>query len=199
MNHAMLDLETMGTSPGCQVLSIGAVIFDPEAGTLGATFSANLVTENQRLVGLTRDPRTEKWWEQQSDVAKAALLNPAPVHPHDALYAFNAFLRNNKAARVWGHGAGFDQPILEAVYRAFNIAPAFDFWNHRDTRTLYELAGVSPDRKVGTHHRALDDAMAQAKAACEAYAMLGLTKHGLWERIRMAMRYHQTGSQYDFA
>jgi 3' exoribonuclease, RNase T-like len=199
MQHCMLDLETMGTSPGCRVLSIGAVIFDPETGTLGDTLKVNLQEYPQEIMGLHREPKTEKWWEGQSDAAKAGLLNPAPVHPHDALYAFNAFLRNNHVGRVWGHGAGFDQPILEKVYRAFNIVPAWDFWNNRDTRTLFELAGVSPNRSKGVHHDSLADATAQAIAACEAYAVLGMTNHGAWERIRMAMRYRRTGSHYEFA
>ena len=27
--HAMIDIETLGTEPGCVVLSVGAVKFDP--------------------------------------------------------------------------------------------------------------------------------------------------------------------------
>lgn len=195
----MLDLETMGTAAGCPVLSIGAVIFDPERGTFGAAFKMNLQEYPQEVVGLIREPKTEKWWEGQSAEAKAGLINPAPVHPHDALYAFNALLRNHQVGRVWGHGAGFDQPILEKAYRAFNIVPAWDFWNNRDTRTIFELAGVSPNRSKGVHHDSLADATAQAIAVCEAYAVLGLNSHGMLERLRMTMRYNRTGSHYDFA
>lgn len=33
--HIMLDLETWGTEPGCDIRSIGACVFDPVAGTIG--------------------------------------------------------------------------------------------------------------------------------------------------------------------
>ena len=42
MTHIMVDLETWGTAPGCDIRSIGAVVFDPVAGTLGATFYVNV-------------------------------------------------------------------------------------------------------------------------------------------------------------
>lgn len=34
MTHIMLDLETWGTKPGCDIRSIGACMFDPIAGTV---------------------------------------------------------------------------------------------------------------------------------------------------------------------
>lgn len=36
--HVMVDLETMGKKSNAPVVSIGAVIFDPETGFLGETF-----------------------------------------------------------------------------------------------------------------------------------------------------------------
>lgn len=35
MLHVMIDLETWGTKPGCDIRSIGAVVFDPLTGMLG--------------------------------------------------------------------------------------------------------------------------------------------------------------------
>lgn len=34
MIHIMLDLETWGTRPGCDIRSIGACVFDPVAGII---------------------------------------------------------------------------------------------------------------------------------------------------------------------
>lgn len=42
----------------------------------------------------------------------------------------------------------------------------------RDTRTLFDLAGVKVDRGSGTHHNALDDACAQAEATVKALTIL---------------------------
>ena len=38
MKHVMLDLETMGNSPLAAIAAIGAIEFDPDAGTLGERF-----------------------------------------------------------------------------------------------------------------------------------------------------------------
>lgn len=35
MTHIMLDIETWGKTPGCDIRSIGAVVFDPVAGFVG--------------------------------------------------------------------------------------------------------------------------------------------------------------------
>ena len=40
MRHVMIDLETLGVVPGCVVLQIGAVCFDPNGGELGEKFGS---------------------------------------------------------------------------------------------------------------------------------------------------------------
>ena len=167
----MVDLETLGTTPGCVILSIGAVAFDRVAGTLGNEFYVNLDPDSCRGFGLSVNPQTVEWWARQSPEARAALeSDQLPLGL--ALAAFTGFFKLNGGRTIWGHGANFDPPVLEAAYRALGVTPPWKYWAVRDTRTLYELADVSPDRTEGVHHNALADAVSQARAACLAFGKL---------------------------
>lgn len=179
MNHCMIDLETMGTSPGCAIASIGAVIFDPEKGTVGDTaadkFYAVVDLASCQSVGLTMDAVTVYWWLGQSQKAREALgKDKQPLR--DVLKGLTSWYAQHNAKRVWCHGATFDVPILDAAYRAFETSAPWKFVDVRDTRTIFDLSGVEIQRNTGTHHNALDDAINQAEAVCRAYKRLGLAK-----------------------
>lgn len=169
--HIMVDLETLGTKPGAVIRSIGAVAFDPAALTLGQTFYINIDRVSCEAIGLTVDPDTVAWWAKQSAEARAR-LETDPVTIAEALDRFTAFWREADGHQIWGHGASFDAPILEAAYRALGRRTPWPFSACRDTRTLYEMAGVAPDRAAGLHHDALDDAKAQAVAVQQGWRKL---------------------------
>ena len=167
----MVDLETLGTTPGCVILSIGAVAFDRRAGSLEAEFYVNLDPASCEESGLRVNPQTVEWWSRQSAEARAA-LETGQVPLAQALADFTAFFRSVGGRTIWGHGATFDPPVLEAAYRVLGLNPPWKYWAVRDTRTLYELADVAPDRNQGVHHNALADALSQARAACRAFEKL---------------------------
>ncbi len=166
MKHIMIDLETLGTKPGCVVLSIGAVTFDPYTGKLGEEWYRKM---NWQMQELDIEPGTWAWWLEQSAEARIEAFSGTanlPLVGHD----FRAFWVDQNAEFLWCHGATFDAPVWEA---AAGFAP----WRYnqvRDTRTVYDMAQVFPDRTVGTHHNALDDARNQAVAVCAAYKKLGI-------------------------
>lgn len=92
------------------------------------------------------------------------LVDPQPLQ--DALWSFSAWWQSHGGERVWSHGANFDQPIIEAAYRAVGMQAPWSFWNSRCTRTLFDVANVDT-RKMSTNevkHNALDDARAQVRA-----------------------------------
>lgn len=170
LDNAMIDIETLGKKPGAAVLSIGAVMFG--AAGLGETFYAPVLLQSCIDVGLTIDPETVAWWMKQSDEARAAafVADAAPLKV--VLMCFTEWFVAQKARYPWCHGATFDVPILDAAYEACGLQAPWKFYDVRDTRTLYDLAGVKVDRSKGTHHNALDDAHAQAKAAMKALSIL---------------------------
>lgn len=170
LHDAMIDIEALGTRPGAAILSIGAVMFD-QAG-LGGTFYAPVLLESCIAVGLTIDPATVTWWMRQSDEARAAAFREEAAPLPKVLGDFADWFVANRATHPWCHGATFDVPLLEAAFKACGMSAPWEFWNVRDTRTLYDLAGVKVDRAARTHHNALDDAINQAATAVRAMRIL---------------------------
>lgn len=237
--NLMLDLETWGTTPGSDIRSIGACVFDPASGDVsipcqtckGGTTSGSVndggdcsdcmntrmergygdvfyvACDNPTVGGsveetdgsgviyrkypLTRDPRTVQWWSEQSDEAQAAFVDPVDLR--EALVRFTDWLDRidpePTAIRIWSHGAAFDPPILAAAYEVVGLPVPWHYRAPRDTRTLFDAAGIEdhsallarhPGPMAVSHH-ALDDAICQARAVCAAYMLLRATRDtGEW-------------------
>jgi hypothetical protein len=171
--HIMVDLETMGSRPGCAIATIGAVMFDPITGTQGDSLYLRVRLQSCVELGLTLDPETVLWWLRQSDEARLELQGDG-LCLTAALECFARFLRDHGARYFWSHGASFDGPILEAAYHAIKKSAPWRYVDARDTRTLYDLAGVKPNRLNGVAHNAQVDAENQVNAVFEAYRRLGL-------------------------
>lgn len=174
MCDVMIDTETLGTTPGSAILSIGAVMFGMDG--LGETFYAPISLGSCAAVGLSIDPATVQWWMEQSDQARAAAFPTDAAPLQQVLLAFQAWYIAQEARYPWCHGATFDVPLLDAAFKACGLTPPWEFWSVRDTRTLYDVAGVKVDRKSGTHHHALDDAINQAEAAARALRIVHANK-----------------------
>ena len=174
--HLMFDLETFGTKPGSVLRSIGAVEFDPETGRTGKEFYANIDKQSCLAVGLVVDPTTEKWWAQQSQAAQDALLeNCRPIA--EVASEFHTFFRANGNEMIWCQGADFDSVLWEAAVAAVWPSKSFTpwrFYNVRDTRTVYDIAGFDPRSvsRAGTYHNALDDSHYQVRCVSEAMKIL---------------------------
>ena len=176
MNHIMVDLETLGTAPGCSIVSIGAVYFGP-AG-LGEEFYSVVSRESCKAAGLHEDEDTLQWWERQSTEARVVLgIAESKAAPAlgVALQAFTAFCRQQPNVYVWGNGADFDNPILACAFRAAGLPLGWRGFNGRCYRTLKKLVPNGPKLvRQGTHHNALDDAKSQAAHAIELFKASGL-------------------------
>lgn len=175
MNHVSLDLETWGKRAGCAIRSIGAVAFDPNSDLIGATFYQNVTLESCQKMKLYVDPETAIWWAQQGEKARA-ILEEDQVHLKAAVLNFNAWFRcldpdAINSIRIWSHGAAFDLPIYEAAAHAVGFKAPWHYRAPRDTRTLFDLVGLSTEDLlfVGTKHNALDDAVHQAKCVQGAH------------------------------
>lgn len=163
--HLMIDLETFGTRPGCQVRSLGAVFFSP--GGLGQTFYANFRTDLQAERCLHQDPDTVAWWARQGEDVRLALEENQEA-PEMALARFRDWIGARatfKEVRIWGNGANFDEPILGELYRVYGIEQPWRYSGSRCFRTLRALSGVKAPAVPARPHHALDDAVAQAQHA----------------------------------
>jgi exodeoxyribonuclease VIII len=176
----MVDLETLGDKPGCAILSIGAVAFDPVEQTIdGGGFYKVVSRASCKKAKLGEDRSTIDWWERQSEAARQVLAdslakNATPLK--DALIELNVYLTSfgpAKKIRVWGNGADFDNAILCLCYQAAGVQMPWDFWNNRCFRTLKNLAPQVKVDRSGTYHNALDDARTQADHALKIFALMG--------------------------
>lgn len=171
-DHAMCDLETLGLTPGCSMLSIGAVYFDQTSGELGDEFYCTILRSSCLEHGLYEDPGTVEYWAKNAAKSEVhasfmkACEDPAVSYTlPDALEQFNEFIRGGQSVKVWGNGADFDNGILRAAYHHAKVKPAgsWHMFNGRCYRTIKQLF---PSQKLqarqGTHHNALDDAKSQA-------------------------------------
>jgi hypothetical protein len=168
----MLDLETWGKYPGCNLRSIGAVAFEPLIGTIYDKTGFYLATTEHP--SLNSDPDTVAWWAKQSTAAQGAFENPLPLEM--ALYMLSDWVTKIKPSRVWANSPEFDLSIINHCYQALGIKSPFIYWTHRDVRTINDISGVDPKkfRSQGIAHHALDDAIAQARMVCEAYKVLAI-------------------------
>lgn len=174
----MIDIETLGTRPGSVIVSIGAVPFDPVAGTIGeGGFHVHIDWADAQRCGLRIDAETVGWWLQQSDGARLSLMSIDAQSLASALADLATLWDTNRAIHPWSHGAGFDVVLLESAYFACGRKAPWQYNRVMDCRTIYALAGVKPKdffEPGATVHNALDDARAQARAVIAAYAKLRL-------------------------
>lgn len=174
--NVMLDLETMGTTPGSAIVAIGAVAFDLLTGELGPEFEARITLQSNLDIGLTTDPRTIEWWMGQSDDARRHTFTGDRTHIAIALQAFHSWIGTHTVdVEMWGNGANFDNNLLAAAYRAWGDTwgenQPWKWWNDRCYRTVRSLhPDVPAPAFEGTPHRALDDARHQAR---HLIAMIG--------------------------
>jgi hypothetical protein len=185
----MIDLETLGTTADAVIVSIGAVAFNLDAGTVlqgdeRASFYVVLDTETQPRRHISAD--TLAWWMCQSDAARAVFDRANPVQHHfparTALSALNDWVRQvvlqanaqHKDLRVWSNGADFDLPMLAHACRTFNVPRPWLPYAGRCYRTYKNLPGARQVAMLrgGVHHNALDDAIDQAQHLCAIHAAL---------------------------
>jgi hypothetical protein len=186
LKDIMFDTETLGKRAGCVILSLGAVAFDPYAPfdgehqqiSLENQFFVKISLESCNEAGLTVDPSTRAWWEEQSPEAVAeAFGGTTPLK--EALEGFSAWLfavcgktdKGDAACNIWSHGEDFDQPIVNHGYEAVGLRKPWPYNGGRDTRTALEMGGVA---YKGTKHMAVLDSLDQALAVRKAFDNLRL-------------------------
>ena len=185
MRHTMIDLETLGLKPSAIFLSCGLVSFDPILGEIEDEKAVCLYPsiKEQAELGRTQDKETLSWWERQTAEARAETF--VDVSKQSSLaefhFQFRNWLNDNsfafKSRYIWSNGASFDIVILEDLLRSMELGIPWMFWNIRDTRTAWDMAGVTYKKEENLiAHSAKHDAIEQAQRVCKAYELLGLQK-----------------------
>jgi hypothetical protein len=168
--HMMVDLETMAVSPNAVVLTLGAVHFNPYGNGYSDKLYLRFDLDDQDKLGREIDPNTLEWWAKQDPKVMEEAFSPDDRIPLvDAMEQFHKFAWGCTA--FWAHGSLFDIAILENIYRQLVRTPPWQYWQIRDTRTLFDL-GWDPDMPQASKHDALQDAIRQSVGVQNIYSKL---------------------------
>lgn len=168
--HAMIDIETLGTEPGCVVLSVGAVKFDPfNSETPHAPMLWKLDIDSQSNKGrIIRDDTIEWWGKQDAHVQEAAFSIDDRVTVEDFMKELNKWV--NGVEKIWCQGPQFDMVILENLYEQYEHHHNWAFWQIMDCRTIFNMLPVDPRKAIQENlHDALADAHWQAVCVQQTY------------------------------
>ena len=160
--RVMLDLETLGTDPGCVILSIGAVRFDSD-GPTDDEFHKSISLASCTDAGLEIDVGTLEWWLGQDEAAREVLTGGHDLR--ETLHGFQTWYQYADPDEIWAFSPSFDCAILEAAYEAVDYRVPWSYRDERCARTLAALPGAvrTEGEADETHHDALDDARWQAR------------------------------------
>ena len=115
--HGMIDIETLGVDPGCVVLTIGGIKFDPYSNAEphdGLYIRCNV--DEQTELGRTVDENTLAWWNKQDPKIKdEALSDNDRINLNEVTRKINKFCVGLDS--IWCQGPTFDFTILENLYR----------------------------------------------------------------------------------
>ncbi len=162
--HIMLDIETLGTKPGCKLLSIGATTMFTRAPT---HFTLRASVKSQDFYELAEDPVTLLWWGTKSQDAQddafggVVDIKSVLIQFYDWL-SYLGYTQTGGKLYVWAKSPSFDCSILRDISERVGLEVPWSFRNELDVRTIaaiFPLINVDP---TGVKHSALADAINQA-------------------------------------
>ncbi len=139
LNHVMIDIEGLGTRPGCAVVELAAVAFDLATGKTGSEFRCAL----KPAPPFTATLATLAWHEEKG----SQIEKPGALWPREAVLRFLDWLDDRvvgpPADRVfWSWGITYDFPILEPLLDLRNPEDPhpWEYLQVEDARTIWRRA-----------------------------------------------------------
>lgn len=176
--HGTIDLETLDTKPGATILSLGAVKFDPKSDSEPhSELYIKIDIDEQDKLGRSVSDSTIEWWSKQDPAAMEEAFDPeGRLSVEEALRQVTKWCVGLDV--LWGQGYGFDMTILEDMYRSVGMPIPWNFWQVRDSRTLFAACNKDPRKILGQNnlHNALADAYFQGKGIQLAYKEIGCNR-----------------------
>lgn len=179
----MLDLESLGTRPDCAILTLGVVKFDPfTPDAFGDSLYFRIDVDEQLALGREIQQDTLNWWAKQADdVREEALGEEGRVSLETMYRDLNRFCVG--VENIWCQGPAFDIVILENIYRQQGWPTPWQFWQIRDSRTLFGVHGDPREKGKAGLHNALEDCISQAQGVQAIYHALKLEKRTYANRM----------------
>lgn len=174
MIHAMIDLETLSTNPNATILTVGGVKFDPYTQiepSQGMYFRVDV--DSQTAMGRDVMQETLDWWgTQDKEIMEEALGDNDRISISEMLKTINKWCVGVDV--FWSQGPLFDYAILQDFYAQMKTPVPWNYWQIRDSRTLFSLVPRDPNEKRTGLHNALEDCYFQAKKVQKTYKQLGI-------------------------
>jgi hypothetical protein len=171
--HAMIDLETLSTNPDAVILTVGGVKFNPynsEEPAQPMYFRVDV--DSQTAMGRHVMDDTLNWWSTQpKEIAEEALGEQNRVSLEEMVRTINKFAVGVDV--FWCQGPLFDYAILQNLYSQLGHPQPWQYWQIRDSRTLFSLVPRETENRTGLHN-ALEDCYFQAKKVQRVYQQLGI-------------------------
>lgn len=150
------DIETLGKTPDCVVVSAAFLVFDFNEDKTFQQYvdEACYVKFNvsaQKKAGRVVDQDTLNWWKRQDDVVRRELMpseNDVSIEEGTAeilqyLKSKGIHDRNGKDVIRFCRGQDFDIPIMGHLMKSVGQELPGAYWNSRDIRTF--ISGVLCD------------------------------------------------------
>lgn len=177
MMDVMLDLETLSTRPWSVILTLGAIKFSPWEDDVDQNKGLYVRPDVDEQLAMDRHVQDETvtWWGTQTEEVREEALGPEDrISINDMIDQLNRFLVG--VDNIWCQGPAFDIVILEDLYRQVGRPTPWQFWQIRDSRTLFSVHGDPRDKNRHGAHNALIDCYYQARAVQHIYKSAGIKK-----------------------
>ena len=176
--EVMIDLETASTRGDAAILVLAAIKFrrwqnigekcpinTPEC------FYRKIDLDSCVKIGLRKDQETLDFWEKQPAEIRAEAFDGVREDIKSVLADFSEFYKG--CICIWSNGATFDIPILAEAYARLGSRTPWEYYQARDTRTIYDLGKVSSkDFPKDNPHHALYDCWRQIVGVQKAFSRL---------------------------
>jgi len=171
-DNIMLDLETLGTTPGSVILALAAVPFDHAGVYTKDALYLKFSAMHAGAFGFRTNLLTQMWWDKQSPEARHEAFS-GTLTPLDLVESLTKYLEDSPDVKVWGNGANFDNVLVAAYYEKLDRKLPWKYSNDRCYRTLKNITPLRfLTNKPTVAHNAFYDAEAQAKNCVAALNFL---------------------------
>lgn len=172
--RAVIDLETLDTSPTAVILQIGVCKFTDEK-IIGEPQSICLDTDEQLLLGRTVGTATREFWARQPKDIWDSVRNGSV----DIVSAMD-WLRSelDTVDEVWATAPTLDHGCVDCLCAQMSVEMPWKYYKVRDVRTLRSLFPRETEwPRSDLHHTAENDAKAAAEQVMFALRYIRIDDH----------------------
>lgn len=148
--EVMIDIETLGTTPGSAILEIAAAAFYP-CGTIAREFETRISLLDSIAQGFTVDPSTAAW-----HLRRLSAVAPYGPTVWQSLCRLRLWLDDIGPRPIWAWGMDFERTMLEAAYHRIHSPLPWKYHHGNDARTVWNLAFPGKHRPPRDHNALAD-------------------------------------------